>query len=145
MRKHFGIVFASSLVLVSAAESGAQVAGSPRKWPHEGSDLPADPRIEFGALKNGLRYAVVHQPLVEDSSVHLRLHVDVGSGVEQESELGMAHFVEHMAFNGTRGFKAGTLIDWFQKHGVRFGRDQNASTWFDQTIYELDLPDAEDE
>ncbi len=137
-----------SLVMLAAAlgaDARAQAPGTPRKWAHESSDLPADPRIRFGALPSGLRYAWVHQPAGEDRSVHLRLHVDVGSLVEQESELGMAHFVEHMAFNGTKSFKAGTLIDWFQAHGVRFGHDQNASTSATETVYELDLPDAEPE
>ncbi len=139
-------VVAALALLVSANGANAQSRAAPRPWAHEaGSDLPLDPRVRFGAVPAGLRYAWVHQPLPDDSKVYLRLHVAVGSLVESEAELGMAHFLEHMAFNGTRNFKAGTLIDWFQHHGVRFGHDQNASTSTDETIYELDLPDADPE
>ena len=111
MRTLVSIVAASRRCVDPRGPAHAQTPGTPRKWAHESSDLPVDPRIHFGALTSGMRYAWVHQPLAEDKTVHLRLHVDVGSLVESETELGMAHFVEHMAFNGTKNFKAGTLID----------------------------------
>jgi len=123
----------------------ATVAGTARAWEHDSSDVPVDPRIKFGAFENGLRYAWTDQSKGEDKRVYLRLFVDVGSLVETDAEQGVAHFIEHMAFNGTKNFKAGTLVDTFQKEGIKFGHDVNAHTGFDETVYELDLPDASPE
>jgi len=116
----------------------------PRKWEHETSDLAPDPKMNFGALKNGFRYAWVNSGNPK-KELYLRLHVNVGSLVETEQELGMAHFVEHMAFNGTANFKAGSLVESFNKQGIKFGSDINAHTSMEETVYDLDLPDAEPE
>jgi zinc protease len=118
------------------------VAVTPRAWEHATSDVPVDPRIHFGALPNGLRYAWAKngEPKMR---CYLRLHVDVGSLAEEEDQLGMAHFLEHMAFNGSEHFAPNTLIEWFQKHGMAFGADTNASTGFSQTVYKLDLPNSD--
>ncbi|MSR48042.1 MAG: insulinase family protein [Planctomycetes bacterium] len=110
-----------------------------RAWEHETSDIPVDPRIHFGALPSGLRYAWMENGEPEQR-VYLRLHVDVGSFAESDSEVGMAHFLEHMAFNGSKHFPPGTLVEWLQKHGLGFGGDTNAMTDFSQTVYQLDLP-----
>jgi len=117
--------------------------GKPRAWEHESSDIPVDPRIHFGHLENGMRYAWMTNPEPDQRS-YLRLHVNVGSLAETEDERGMAHFLEHMAFNGSRSFPAGTLIEWFQKHGMSFGADTNAVTSFGETIYMIDLPHSDD-
>jgi len=117
---------------------------TPRPWEHERSDVPVDARIRFGALDNGLRWAWAANPEPKER-VYLRLHVDVGSLAEEEDELGLAHFLEHMAFNGSRNFPAGTLIEWFQRHGMSFGADTNAHTSFSETVYKLDLPNADPE
>jgi len=121
----------------AAPQAAPQVA--PRKWEHESSDLPVLPRVKFGALPSGLRYAWLDNPEPKQR-VYLRLHVDAGSLAEEESELGMAHFLEHMVFNGSKNFPPGTLVEWLQKHGLGFGGDTNAMTDFSQTIYQLDLP-----
>ncbi|MEQ1892972.1 MAG: pitrilysin family protein, partial [Planctomycetota bacterium] len=113
-----------------------------RPWEMERSDVPVDPRIRFGALDNGLRYAWAANPEPKER-VYLRLHVDVGSYAEEENERGLAHFLEHMAFNGSKNFPAGTLIEWFQRHGMSFGADTNAHTSFSETVYKLDLPNAD--
>ncbi len=112
-------------------------AGHP--WEHERSDLPVDPRLRFGHLENGLRWVWVHNASAE-GWVHMRLHVRVGSLAEEDDELGMAHFVEHMGFNGTEHHPAGTLVEWFQRWGDEFGPDVNASTSFDQTLYWIEVP-----
>lgn len=126
------------------ARAEESVVVAPRAWPHEDSDIPVDPRIHFGRLDNGLRYAWAAHPEPEER-VYLRLHVDVGSLAEEDDQLGMAHFLEHMAFNGSRNFPAGTLIEWFQEHGMAFGADTNAHTGFSETVYKLDLPEADAE
>jgi zinc protease len=120
----------------------AILVASGRPWEHESSDVPVDPRIHFGALENGLRYAWTDPSKSEDHRVCLRLHVDVGSLVESDAEQGMAHFIEHMALNGTRNSKADTLVETFNREGIQFGRDVNAHTSTEETVYELDLPDA---
>jgi len=145
------ILTAVSLVVLSPATL-AQARSSkapertvePRKWEHEISDLAPDPKITFGALKNGMRYAWVSNSEPK-KQILLRLHVNVGSLVETDAELGMAHFVEHMAFNGTTNFKAGTLVATFNAQGIKFGHDVNAHTAMEETVYELDLPDVEPE
>ncbi len=114
-----------------------------RPWEHATSDVPVDPRIHFGALENGLRWAWARNGEPQ-SRCYLRLHVDVGSLAEEPSQLGMAHFLEHMAFNGSENFAPGTLIEWFQSHGMSFGADTNAHTSFSETVYKLDLPNADE-
>lgn len=105
-------------------------------------EVRPDPAVRRGVLPNGLRYAVMSnkQPA---QSVSMRLGVDVGSFEEALGERGIAHFLEHMAFNGTRSIPEGQLDTTFAAQGVAFGRDQNASTGFFQTVYELDLPLAD--
>ncbi len=110
-------------------------------FPHETSDLPADPAVKWGRLENGLRYAIL--PNREPKGrVSLRLAVHVGSLQESENQRGLAHFLEHMAFNGSRHFPAGSVVEFFQRLGMDFGGDTNASTNFDRTVYQLELPDS---
>jgi zinc protease len=115
-----------------------------RPWEHETSDLPVNPRVAFGRLPNGLRYAWMKNSEPRERC-YLRLHVDVGALAEEDAEDGLAHFLEHMAFNGSEHFPAGTLVEWFQKHGMAFGADLNASTSYSQTVYSLDLPSSDEE
>lgn len=108
---------------------------------HERSDLPADPAIRWGRLENGLRYAIMknNEPKGRAS---LRIGFAAGSLHETEDQRGLAHFLEHMAFNGSKNFPAGTMVEFFQKLGMRFGADTNAYTSFDRTVYMLELPDT---
>jgi len=101
--------------------------------------LQPDPAVRYGRLPNGLRYAVQHSGNPK-GALALRLGFDVGSYEEAEDERGAAHFVEHMAFSGTRSFPDNQLALTFAPLGVVFGRDRNASTGFSQTIYQIDLP-----
>ena len=114
-------------------------AGTVRAWEHEKSDIQVNSRIHFGSLGNGMRFAWAHNAEPKER-VYVRLHVDAGSFGEQDMEVGMAHFLEHMAFNGSAHFEAGTLIEWFQENGMSFGADTNAHTAFSETVYKLDLP-----
>jgi len=108
-------------------------------WPPADSDVPLDPAVQTGRLDNGLLYAVLaNKEPRERASV--RLYVRAGSLDETDEERGLAHYLEHMAFNGTKNFPADTLVDYFQRHGMSFGADSNAQTGFDATIYMLELP-----
>ena len=106
---------------------------------HETSDLTVDPAIRWGRLDNVLRYALIHNQEPK-GRVSLRLAVQVGSLQESENQRGLAHFLEHMAFNGSRHFPAASVVEFFQSLGMDFGGDTNASTNFDRTIYRLDCP-----
>ncbi len=110
-------------------------------FPHQASDLPADPAIKWGKLDNGLRYALLRNAEPR-GRVSARLAVKVGSVYENENQRGLAHFLEHMAFNGSRHFPAANVVEFFQRLGMNFGGDTNASTGFDRTLYQLELPDT---
>jgi zinc protease len=106
--------------------------------------VPLDFRVTTGILENGLRYYIQHNPKPENK-LELRLAVNAGSVLEDDSQQGLAHFVEHMAFNGSENFKKNELISYLQSIGVAFGSDLNAYTSFDETVYILPIPtdDAE--
>jgi zinc protease len=108
---------------------------------HETSDLPADPAIHWGRLDNGLRYVLLHNQEPK-GRVSARLAVRVGSLYENENQRGLAHYLEHMAFNGSTHFPSASVIEFFQRLGMDFGGDTNASTNFDRTLYQLELPDT---
>ncbi len=101
--------------------------------------VPVDPRITVGTLSNGLRYyvRVNKQP---QGRAELRLVVNAGSILEDDDQRGLAHFVEHMSFNGTRHFPKQEVVAFLQSTGVRFGAHINANTSFDQTVYQLQIP-----
>ncbi len=112
------------------------------QWPQDTSDLKADPKAQFGRLENGLRYVIMpHDEPPGRASI--RLYMDVGSLMEQDDQQGMAHYLEHMAFNGSRHFKGGEMVEYFQRLGMGFGADTNAHTSFKETVYMLELPKVE--
>lgn len=104
-------------------------------------DLPADPALVTGQLENGLRY-VVRQHATPPQRAAIWLHIHSGSLNETDPQRGLAHYLEHMAFNGSAHFAPGSLVPFFQSLGMTFGRDQNAFTSFEQTTYQLSLPSA---
>lgn len=101
--------------------------------------LPIDSAVRTGTLDNGLRYYIRYNER-PDNRVALRLAVNVGSIHEEDDQRGLAHFLEHMAFNGTENFKPGELITFLESIGARFGPHVNAYTSFDETVYMLDVP-----
>jgi zinc protease len=101
--------------------------------------LPLDPAVRTGKLANGFTYYIRHNEEPKNR-VMLYLVNKAGSVLEDEDQRGLAHFMEHMSFNGTKHFPHNELIDYLQKAGVRFGADINAYTSFDETVYELPIP-----
>jgi zinc protease len=101
--------------------------------------LPTDPAVTVGRLPNGLTY-YVRENRRPARRADLRLVVNAGSVLEDPDQLGLAHFVEHMAFNGTTHFEKQELVDYLERIGARFGADVNAQTGFDETIYLLEVP-----
>ena len=108
------------------------------------SVLPLDPVVTHGTLSNGMTYYIRHNEEPRNR-VQLMMVVRAGSVLEEESERGLAHFVEHMAFNGTERFEKQQIVEYLESLGVNFGPDLNASTGFDTTTYEMEVPteDAE--
>ncbi|MCU0780236.1 MAG: insulinase family protein [Akkermansiaceae bacterium] len=137
-------VAAQPAQVVETAAKPEPVAPPVRPWPHQGSDIAPDSAATFGALPNGLRYII--QPNSEPPGrVSMRLHIGFGSLMEADDQQGLAHFLEHMAFNGTDSHKADELVPVMQRLGIAFGAGVNAYTGFDETVYMLDLPDLSKE
>lgn len=101
--------------------------------------LPTDPAVRVGKLPNGLSY-YIRQNAKPEKRVELRLVVNAGSVLEENDQRGLAHFLEHMAFNGTKNFPKTEVVKYLESIGVRFGADLNAQTSFDETIYILPVP-----
>src|SRR5262249_35084082 len=101
--------------------------------------VPVDPRITVGTLPNGLRYYVRANKRPEDRA-ELRLVVNAGSILQDDEQRGLAHFVEHMCFNGTRQCPKQDVVAFLQPTGMRFGAHINANPSFDQTVYQLQIP-----
>ena len=119
-------------------------AVKPKAWPQEASDIAADPKTVFGALPNGMRY-LIYPNSEPPKRVSLRMHIAAGSLMEADDQQGLAHFLEHMVFNGSKHYKADELVPRMQRLGVGFGAHVNAFTSFDQTVYMLDLPELSDD
>jgi zinc protease len=101
--------------------------------------LESDPAIISGVLENGLSYRILQNKYPENR-IALRLAVNIGSIVEADNERGLAHLVEHLAFNGSAHFAENELIRYFESIGMQFGPDVNAYTSFDETVYMLEIP-----
>ncbi len=156
------VLIAASLVL--AAGSATAIAGQPAAAPVAkptaaspvaataaapavpslDAKLPTDPALITGTLENGLGY-IIRPHNNPEGRVSVWLHISTGSLNETESTRGIAHFLEHMAFNGSKNFPPNSVINFFQSLGLQFGRDQNAFTSFEQTAYQLALPDNKPE
>ena len=121
------------------APSGAQRTAP---WNAETSDLEPDTSIVYGRLPNGLRYAIRPNQRPQNQVV-VRMALDFGSAAEADDEQGLAHFIEHMAFNGTTNVPEGEMVKMLERLGLSFGADTNASTGYTQTQYKLDLPKAD--
>ena len=133
MKKYINVsvlLFYLSFILILSSFS--QTADADKK-------LPVDEKIRIGKLENGLKYYIRYNKKPE-KRIEMRLAVNAGSILEDEDQLGLAHFVEHMCFNGTEHFEKNELISYLQSVGIKFGPDVNAYTSFDETVYMLTVP-----
>lgn len=138
--------FVLPLLLALSFAAPAQQAQPPvavdhSAWLYKGSDITPDPDWKFGTLPNGLRYAV-RKNGVPPGQASIRIRIDAGSLMEQDSERGYAHLIEHLSFRGSEHVPDGEAKRVWQRMGATFGADSNASTSFTQTVYKLDLPSA---
>ena len=141
MKKHFlFLAFATGFLInpAVAQKKPATKAAVTRKTTVS-NPIPNDPNVIIGKLPNGLVY-YIRKNIEPKNRAELYLGNRIGSLMETEEQLGLAHFTEHMAFNGTKGFPKNEMINYLQKAGVRFGADLNAYTGFNQTVYQLPIP-----
>ncbi|MFK7912047.1 MAG: M16 family metallopeptidase [Akkermansiaceae bacterium] len=139
-----------SICFVSCKSSEKQITSEPSTseeeaitWAHENSDIKPDEKVHYGKLENGMKY-IIMQNEEPPSRVSMRLHIAAGSLMERDDQRGVAHFLEHMVFNGSKNFPdPSKLIPQMQRLGIAFGAHANAYTSFDETVYMLDLPNNE--
>jgi zinc protease len=136
MRRHIAI---SMLLVAASTVLGYATAAAQQAAPDLDGPLPVDPNVTIGTLENGLRYYIRENPEPKERA-ELRLVINAGSVLEDDDQLGLAHVVEHMAFNGTEHFEKQELVDYLETIGMRFGPDINAYTSFDETVYMLMVP-----
>ncbi|MEL7232486.1 MAG: insulinase family protein, partial [Pseudomonadota bacterium] len=129
---------------IATDATAAQALWESVDFAHQASDLPMDEDIIYATLPNGLRYAVMENATPSRTAT-LLMRVDAGSLDETDSTRGIAHFLEHMAFNGSENIPEGEMTKRLERLGLSFGADTNASTSFDETIYQLELPETTDE
>lgn len=147
MKKHFSVLGVGLAVLfavnapVYAQKKNTTVKKTaiPAAAKTQGSLIPNDPNVKIGKLSNGLTY-YIRKNSEPNNRAELYLATRIGSLMEDDNQQGLAHFTEHMAFNGTKDFPKNEMINYLQKAGVRFGADLNAYTGFDQTVYQLPIP-----
>jgi len=124
---------------VLALGAALRMSAAEPPWPVTAEGLEPDPRWQWGRLENGLRY-VVRSNANPAGRVSYRLVVETGGAHERKEEAGFAHFIEHMAFNGTRHFKGETLAQELARRGIAFGPESSAFTFLSHTIYQFDAP-----
>lgn len=127
MKKIFGL--AMMLVALFTLKATAQQMPQPQQ-------LPLDPAVKHGVLPNGLTYYILHNAEPKNRA-NFYIAQKVGSTLETPQQLGLAHFLEHMAFNGTKTYPGKNLLNYLQTKGIRFGQDINAYTMFDETVYNI--------
>ena len=141
---------AAIAIAILAGSTPALAASAPAAnpavngWGIHLTDVTPDPSIKYGTLPNGMKYAIMHNATPKGTA-SVRLQFGFGSIGEAENERGLAHFIEHMAFNGTTHVPEGDMVKILERQGLAFGPDTNAVTGFDTTTYMLDLPKADDE
>ncbi|MFD0992129.1 M16 family metallopeptidase [Tenacibaculum geojense] len=137
------VFYAISFALLLSSFSYAQTSLKDEKGKLKSIKIPSDPSVKIGKLSNGLTY-FIKQNSKPENKVELRLAIKAGSILEDDDQLGLAHFMEHMNFNGTKNFKKNELVDYLQSIGVKFGAHLNAYTSFDETVYILPIPSDDD-
>ncbi len=131
------LTFAGSVSFVPDVQARSAIEAS--QWPQSAGSLKPEKTVVWGQLPNGLRYAVMPNK-TPSKSVALRMRIGAGSLDETDAQKGLAHFLEHMAFNGSAKVPEGDMVKILERYGLAFGPDTNAFTSFEETVYQLDLP-----
>lgn len=135
------LVFTTALAAQDGpvAEAAATSETPAPVWAFETSDVPVDPGYTFGTLENGMRY-VIRRNATPAGTALVRMRINSGALEETDSERGLSHYLEHMAFNGSTGIPEGEMIKLLEREGLAFGADTNASTGYEAITYMLNLP-----
>jgi len=135
------LLFLTAALVLASCLVGSQrsIAIVSAQAPALSDPMPVDPQITIGKFPNGLRYYIRNNKKPEKRA-ELRLVVKAGSILEDDDQQGLAHLVEHMAFNGTSHFPKNEIVQFIESLGMRFGADVNAFTSFDETVYILTVP-----
>lgn len=152
MRRSTRVLVPASTILAALLAPAMPALGQAAAQPAAAADmgalaqekLPNSPDLVIGQLDNGVKY-VIKKHSNPPGRISIQMLVSTGSLNESEDQRGLAHYMEHMAFNGSEHFPPGQLIPAFEGLGLTFGRHQNANTSFDRTLYILDLPNTKDE
>src|SRR5687767_6841162 len=139
IQKRMMLLAAAMLAAICVVTGQQPVANTPPQSKGLTQQMPVDPQITIGKFANGLRYYIRANKKPEKRA-ELRLVVKAGSILEEPDQQGLAHFVEHMAFNGTRRFERNEIVNYLESIGMRFGPHLNAYTGFDGTVYMLQIP-----
>jgi len=135
---------AIAVSIVGSTPATAATAPAANGWGVKLTDVTPDQSIRYGSLPNGMKYAIMRNATPKGAA-SVRLQFAFGSIGEAENERGLAHFIEHMAFNGSTHVPEGDMVKILERQGLKFGPDTNAVTGFDTTTYMLDLPRADAE
>lgn len=136
-------VMAQNAASPAATAPASEVRGIPA-WDIASTEIPADPAVTFGRLPNGMRYALMRNGNPAGEAT-IRFNIEVGFREENDRDSDAAHFVEHMAFNGSTNIPEGQLVPMLERLGLAFGADTNATTTIDYTTYKLQLPRTDDQ
>jgi hypothetical protein len=143
LRTRTHLLFLAAFIALAACVTQQHFAITPAQAQVQAQSLsdpmPTDPQITMGKFANGMRYYIRNNKKPEKRA-ELRLVVKAGSILEDDDQQGLAHLVEHMAFNGTSHFPKNELVSFIESLGMRFGADVNAYTSFDETVYMLTVP-----
>ncbi|MVM39934.1 insulinase family protein [Spirosoma sp. HMF3257] len=138
------LLISATLVVAQPVPKAKSTVAKPASAPKSATftlsnPIPLDPAVKVGKLPNGLTY-YIRKNVEPKNRAELRLVIRAGSVLETDNQQGLAHFMEHMEFNGTKNFPKNELVNFLQSAGVRFGADLNAYTGFDETVYQLPVP-----
>lgn len=139
MKIHVRLMLLTAAIAITFCLIGVRQHAATFQAPALSQQMPVDPQITMGKFANGLRYYVRSNKKPEKRA-ELRLVIKAGSILEDDDQQGLAHFVEHMAFNGTKNFPKNEIVKFIESLGMRFGADLNAYTSFDETVYTLQVP-----
>jgi zinc protease len=139
--RRFLIAFVSAFAVLSYQPAFAQLAPQPGFPQDRYKDFAPDPAIKYGTLPNGMRYAIQRWPTPRGEA-SIRLRIAAGSYMERDEQAGLMHFMEHMAFNGSENVPESEFDKMMSREGLAFGPDTNAYTSWDETVYQLDMPNA---
>lgn len=137
-------VIALSAAVMMVALPTAAIALQGDGFAHDRSDIAPDANVRYGQLENGMRYAIMPNA-TPPNTASIRMAFNVGSLVEDEDQRGLAHFVEHMAFNGSENVPEGEMVALLERYGLEFGPDTNAGTNREFVVYQLDMPETDEE